>query len=60
MIRDVIDMLEQLGTKKVVWNDAGRTKVIRGETVVDEHFVKVTPTSQNTVWINKDAVVFIG
>jgi len=53
-------MTEQLGTKKVVWNDAGRTKVIRGETVVDEHFVKVTPTSQNTVWINKDAVVFIG
>jgi len=53
-------MLEQLGTKKVVWNDAGRTKVIRGETVVDELFVKVTPIGKNTVWIGKEAIVFIG
>jgi hypothetical protein len=54
------NMLEMLGKKKVVWYDAGRTKVIRGETIVDEHFIKVTPTGQNTIWINKDAVVFIG
>ena len=52
-------MLEQLGMKKVVWNDAGRTKVIHGETVIDELFVKVTPTGKNTVWINKTAIVFI-
>jgi len=52
-------MLEELGTKKVVWNDAGRTKVIRGETVIDELFVKVTPAGQNTVWINKEAIIFI-
>jgi hypothetical protein len=53
-------MSEQLGKKKVVWNDAGRTKVIRGETVIDELFVKVTPVGKNSVWINKEAIVFIG
>ncbi len=52
-------MIEKLGTRKIVWNDAGRTKVVHGETVVDELFVKVTPIGKNTVWINKEAIVFI-
>ncbi len=52
-------MSEKLGMKKVVWRDAGRTKVIRGETILDDLFVKVTPIGQDTVWINKECIVVI-
>ena len=53
-------MSERLGMKKVVWKDADRTKVARGDTIVEDLFVKVTPQGQDTIWINKDAIVFIG
>lgn len=52
-------MIEELGMKKVVWVDAGRTKVIHGETEIDGLFVKVTPVGKGTFWINKEAIVFI-
>ena len=53
------DMIEKLGMKKVVWKDAGRTKVVRGETVVEDFFVKITPIGQDTIWINREAIVVI-
>lgn len=53
-------MKERLGMKKVVWKDANRFKVAKGQTEVEDSFVKVTPTGQDTIWINKEAIVFIG
>ena len=53
------DMIEKLGFKKVLWKDEGKTKVIRGDTVVDDIFVIVTPEGGGPCWIRKDAVVFI-
>ena len=38
-MEDVIEMSEVLGMKKVVWQDGNRTKVVRGETVVEDFFV---------------------
>jgi len=52
-------MLEKLGFKKVVWKDEQKTKVIRGDTIIDDIFVIVTPEGQGPCWIKKDAVVFI-
>ena len=52
-------MTEKLGFKKVVWKDEQKTKVIRGDTVVEDIFVIVTPEGQGPCWIKKEAVVFI-
>jgi len=52
-------MSEKLGLRKVVWKDEGKTKVVRGETTVDDFFVKVTPFGKDTIWINREAVVVI-
>jgi len=53
------DMIKKLGFKKVVWKDEGNTKVIRGDTTVDDLFIIVTPDGQGPCWIKKEAVVFI-
>jgi len=37
----------------------GLRKVVRGETTVDDFFVKVTPFGKDTIWINREAVVVI-
>ena len=52
-------MIEKLGFKKVVWKDEQNTKVIRGDTIIDDLFVIVTPEGQGPCWIKKEAVVFI-
>jgi len=52
-------MTVKLGMKKVVWKDEGKTKVIRGDTVVDDFFVIVKPEGQGPCWIKKEAVIFI-
>ena len=52
-------MTEKLGFKKVLWKDEQKTKVIRGDTIVDDLFVIVTPDGQGPCWIKKEAVVFI-
>ena len=51
--------MEKLGFKKVVWKDENTTKVIRGDTVINDLFVIVRPEGQGPCWIKKDAVVFI-
>ncbi|UCF49261.1 MAG: hypothetical protein JSU91_05810 [Thermoplasmatales archaeon] len=52
-------MIEKLGLKKVVWKDEQTTKVIRGNTVIDDFFVIVTPEGQGPCWIKKECVIFI-
>ena len=45
--------------QKVVFKDAGRTKVAIGVVSFEEGFVKVTDKLGHSIYINKENIVFI-
>ena len=45
--------------QKVVFKDAGRIKTAIGRVIFEEGFVKVTDKQGNSIYINKEHIIFI-
>ena len=51
---------QELGRKKVVYNEGNQTRAIRGYVTIEDDFVIITTDRNNEpIWINKNAVLTI-